>query len=173
MNPAEAANPGPVARLVSLTGRSVAWLTLVMTLLTFLVVLLRYGFNQGWIWMQESVTYLHAAVFMIAAAWALQTDDHVRVDIIYRERSPRYRAWVNLAGTLFFLLPFSLFLLTIGWDYVAASWAVKESSSEPGGLPLVWLLKCLVLVLPVMLLLQAGVTLGQCMKSLRGGTHEG
>ena len=60
---------GPVARLVAFTGRSVAWVTLAMTLLTFLVVLLRYGFNLGWIWLQESVTYLHAMVFMVAAAW--------------------------------------------------------------------------------------------------------
>ena len=70
-----------IARLVELAGRTVAWLTLAMTLLTFGVVVLRYGFNQGWIWLQESVTYLHAAVFMVAAAWALQTDDHVRVDM--------------------------------------------------------------------------------------------
>lgn len=161
-----APSAGPVARLVAFTGRSVAWLTLAMTLLTFLIVLLRYGFNLGWIWMQESVTYLHATVFMAAAAWALQTGDHVRVDIFYRARSARYRHWVDLAGTLLFLLPFSLFLLLIGWDYVASSWAVRETSPEPGGLPLVWLLKSLVLVLPLFLLLQAGVTVKQCVTTL-------
>lgn len=166
-------NPGPVARLVGLAGRGVAWLTLVMTLLTFFIVLLRYGFNQGWIWMQESVTYLHAAVFMVAAAWALQTDDHVRVDIFYRERSPRYRLWLNLAGTLLFLVPFSVFLIVIGWDYVASAWQVREASSEPGGLPLVWLLKSLVLILPLMLLMQAGVTLAQCVSGLRGQARGG
>jgi TRAP-type mannitol/chloroaromatic compound transport system permease small subunit len=164
---------GPVARLIAGAGRAVAWLALVMTLLTFLVVLLRYGFNQGWIWMQESVTYLHAAVFMVAAAWALQTDDHVRVDIFYRGRSSRYRNVVNLAGSLLFLMPFSVFLLVIGWDYVAASWAVRESSSEPGGLPLVWLLKTLVLVLPALLLLQAGVTVRQCVSELRRSSRDG
>ena len=167
MNEASPGTPGFVARFVALAGRGVAWLTLAMTLLTFLVVLLRYGFNQGWIWMQESVTYLHAAVFMIAAAWALQTDDHVRVDIFYRERSPRYRLWVNLAGTVLFLLPFALFLLFTGWDYVVAAWAVREASSEPGGLPLVWLLKSLVLVMPLLLVLQAGVTLLRCISGLR------
>lgn len=168
-----AGTPGPVARLVSLAGRSVAWLTLVMTLLTFFIVLMRYGFNQGWIWMQESVTYLHAMVFMVAAAWSLQTDDHVRVDIFYRERSPRYQLWLNFAGTLLFLVPFSVFLVIIGWDYVATAWKVKEASSEPGGLPLVWLLKSLVLILPLMLLLQAGVTLAQCVSGLRGQAREG
>lgn len=156
-----------MARLIDLTGRAVAWLTLLMTLLTFAIVLLRYGFSLGWIWLQESVTYLHALVFMVAAAWAFQTDDHVRVDIFYRERSERYRAWVNLAGTLLFLVPFSVFLLYIAWDYVAASWAMRETSREPGGLPLVWLLKGLLLVLPAMLLLQAASTMRQCIASLR------
>jgi TRAP-type mannitol/chloroaromatic compound transport system permease small subunit len=168
-----AGHEGPVAGLVGLAGRTVAWLTLLLTLLAFLIVLLRYGFNEGWIWMQESVTYLHATVFMVAAAWALQSDDHVRVDIFYRERSERYRLTVDLAGTLLFLVPFCLFLIYIGWDYVAASWAVRERSGEPGGLPLVWLLKTLVIVLPVLLLLQAGVNLRRCLLGLRAARAQG
>ena len=167
MTVAAASSGGPVAGFVSTAGKAVAWLTLAMTLLTFLVVVLRYGFNLGWIWMQESVTYLHAAVFMVAAAWTLQADEHVRVDIIYRDASARYKSAVNLAGTLLFLVPFCLFLLIIGWDYVASAWAVRESSSEPGGLPLVWLLKSLVIVLPLLLLLQAGVTAAGCVSDLR------
>jgi len=158
---------GLVRRLIDWSGRTVAWLTLVMTLLTFAIVVLRYGFNLGWIGLQESVTYLHAVVFMVAAAWAFQTDDHVRVDIFYRDRSERYRAWVNLAGTLVFLVPFSVFLLYIAWDYVAASWSMREASREAGGLPLVWLLKGLLLLLPTLLLLQAASTLRQCVVSLR------
>ena len=166
--PAPAARDADVAaRLVSWLGRAVSWLTLVMTLMTFGVVVLRYGFNLGWIWLQESVTYLHAIIFMVAAAWAWQTDDHVRVDIVYRERSERYRNTVNLAGTLIFLVPFSLFLLLIGWDYVAASWATLEGSREAGGLPLVWLLKSLILTLPALLLLQSWSTARQCIKNLR------
>ena len=166
--PAPAARDADVAaRLVSWLGRAVSWLTLVMTLMTFGVVVLRYGFNLGWIWLQESVTYLHAMVFMVAAAWAFQTDDHVRVDIFYRARSSRYRDMVNLAGTLFFLVPFSLFLIVIGWDYVAASWSTHEASREAGGLPLVWLLKSLILVLPALLLLQSYVTVRRCVVRLR------
>ena len=156
-----------LARLIAVIGRTVSWLTLAMTLLTFLVVILRYGFNLGWIWLQESVTYLHAAVFMVAAAWAFQTDDHVRVDIFYRDRSPRHKSWVNLAGTLLFLIPFSLFLLVVSWDYVSASWATKEASREAGGLPLVFLLKSLILVLPALLLLQSLSTLKTCVATLR------
>ena len=155
------------ARIVGGLGRGVAWLTLIMTMLIFAVVLLRYGFNLGWIWLQESVTYLHALVFMVAAAWAFQTDDHVRVDIFYRARSDRYRNAVNLGGTLLFLVPFSIFLLAVGWDYVTASWATHEASREAGGLPLVWLLKSLILVMPLLLLLQSWSSVRQCVRALR------
>ena len=105
-----------------------AWLTLVMVLLTFSVVILRYGFNLGWIWLQESVTYMHATVFMLAAAWAWQTDDHVRVDIFYRDRTPHHKARVNLLGTFLFVIPFSVFLLLDSWEYVANSWAARAFS---------------------------------------------
>ena len=148
-------------------GRGVSWLTLMMVLLTFGIVVLRYGFNQGWIWLQESVTYLHAIVFMVAAAWAYQTDDHVRVDIFYRGNSARYKNWVNLLGTIFFLIPFSVFLLVIGWDYVSASWSTMESSREAGGLPLVYILKSLILILPALLLLQSWSTARLCISALR------
>jgi TRAP-type mannitol/chloroaromatic compound transport system permease small subunit len=164
----EVAPTGPAARTIALLGRSVSWLTLLLTLLAFAIVLLRYGLNLGWIWLQESVTYLHALVFMVAAAWALQSDDHVRVDIFYRGASERYRNWVDLAGTVVLLVPFCLFLLYVAWDYVAASWATRETSREAGGLPLVWLLKSLLLVLPLLLLLQAWCSLRQCVAALRG-----
>ena len=157
-----------LAGFVRMVGRSVAWLTLVMTLLAFAIVVLRYGFNLGWIWLQESVTYLHATVFMLAAAWALQKDDHVRVDIFYRKASPRYRSIVNLVGTLLFLLPLCVFLIYVGWDYVTASWATREASREAGGLPLVWVLKTLIIALPVLLLMQSLVTIRQCVSDLRG-----
>jgi TRAP-type mannitol/chloroaromatic compound transport system permease small subunit len=159
---------GRLAQFVAFTGKSVAWLTLLMVLLTFLIVVLRYGFNLGWIWLQESVTYLHAVVFIMAAAWALQTDDHVRVDIYYRDRSPRHKAVVNLIGTLIFLLPFCVFVLFISWNYVAVSWAGREGSREAGGLALVYLQKSLILLLPVMLSLQAVVSLRHSIDTLRG-----
>lgn len=141
--------------VVSRSGRAVAWLTIAMVLLTFAIVLMRYGFNLGWIWLQESVSYLHAAVFMVAAAWALQEDAHVRVDVFYRNASPRRQAWVNLLGTLLLLMPVCIFLLVTGWDYVIRSWQVLEGSREAGGLPLVFLLKTLILVLPGLLMIQA------------------
>ncbi len=163
----DAAFASPLARFIAFTGKAVAWLTLLMVLLTCLIVVLRYGFNLGWIWLQESVTYLHAVVFIMAAAWALQTDDHVRVDIYYRERSPRQKAVVNLMGTLIFLLPFCVFVLFISWNYVAVSWAGHEGSREAGGLALVYLQKSLILLLPAMLSLQAVVTVRHSIDTLR------
>lgn len=155
------------ARAVRFVGQAASWLILFMVLLTFAVVLLRYGFNLGWIWLQESVTYLHAAVFMLAAAWTWQEDGHVRVDILYRGRSRRRKAWVNLLGTLLFLVPVCIYLLLIGWDYVAASWSLKESSRQANGLPFVYLLKSLIIALPVLLLVQAGCFLPRYLRDLR------
>lgn len=152
---------------ISLCGKTVAWLTVVMVLLTFAIVTLRYGFNLGWIWLQESVTYLHVAVFTIAAAWTLQQDGHVRVDIFYAEMTDKKRALVDLVGTLLFLVPLCIFVLLIAWPYVANSWSLLESSREAGGLPLVFLLKSLILVMPALLLGQGFINVTDAWKTLR------
>ena len=136
-------------------GSAVSWLTLLMVVVTFLVVVLRYVFDLGWIAMQESVTYMHAVVFMLGAAFTLKHHGHVRVDILYRRFGRRGRAWVDLFGGLFLLLPMCLFVVWVGWDYVATSWRVTEGSREAGGLPGVYLLKTLILVMPLLLALQA------------------
>lgn len=135
-------------------GRLVAWLTLAAVLTTFLVVVLRYGFNWGSIALQESITYLHALVFMAGAAYTMKHDGHVRVDIFYRDMSPRRRAWVNLLGTLFLLLPVCGFILYESWDYVFDSWRRLEGSRETGGLPLVFLLKSFIPLTALLLGLQ-------------------
>lgn len=135
-------------------GRLVAWLTLAMVLVMFTVVVLRYAFDFGRIYLQESVTWMHAAVFMLGAAYTLRHEGHVRVDIFYRRFSPRTRAWVDLLGTLVLLLPVSLYLLWTGWDYVASSWSMREGSLQTGGLAAVYLLKSLLLAMPALLLLQ-------------------
>lgn len=154
-------------KLVAGIGKAVAWLTLLMVLLTFAVVVLRYGFSLGWIWLQESITYLHAMVFLLAAAWTYQLDAHVRVDIYYRDASATCKAWVNLAGCVLFLIPFCLFMLFIGWDYVYPSLKLLEGSREAGGLPLVYLLKSLILLFPVLLLMQVVPNLVRDFRQLR------
>lgn len=155
---------GKIDAVNSVLGRGVSWLTLVMVLVYFLVVLLRYLFDFGSIALQESVTYMHAMVFMGAAAWTLQADGHVRVDIFYSRWSSRGRARVDLLGSLLFLLPFSAALLLFSWGYVEAAWSRHETSAEPGGLPWVYLLKTMILVMAVQLILQ---TLAQVLKAWR------
>jgi len=144
-------------------GRGLAWLSLGMVLTTFAVVVLRYAFDLGWIAMQESVTYMHALLFMGAAAYTLRHQGHVRVDIFYRRFSPRGRARVDLLGVLLLLWPVCGFILWTSWGYVADSWAVQEGSREAGGLPGVWLLKTLILIMPLLLMVQG---LAQALRSV-------
>lgn len=133
-------------------GRGVSWLTIGMVLGYCLVVLLRYLFGIGSIALQESVTYMHALVFMLAAAYTLNADGHVRVDIFYRSWPARRQLWVNLFGSLFLLLPLAVFLLLASWGYVADSWGRHETSAAPGGLPIVYLLKSIILLLAAQLI---------------------
>jgi len=135
-------------------GRAVSWLSLVMVVVTFIIAVLRYVFDLGWIWLQESVVFMHATLFLIGTAYTLKHEGHVRVDIFYRKFTPRTRAWVDLGGTLFLLLPVCLFIFIVSWDYVAQSWALHEGSREAGGLDGVYLLKSLILVMAALLVLQ-------------------
>jgi len=141
--------------LNTLIGRGVAWLTLAMVLVTTYVVVLRYGFGKGSIAMQESVTYMHCAVFMLGAAMTFSRGGHVRVDIFYQHWSSRRRALVDLVGACLLLLPFAIFLISSSADYVSQSWRIGEGSTEPDGLRIVYLLKTLIPVTGVMLGLQA------------------
>lgn len=145
---------GGAERIAEVVGKGVAWFTLVMMLLTCLTVVLRYGFGIGSIALQESVLYLHAMVFMLGAAYTFKDDEHVRVDVLYRGFSPRKKAWVNIIGGLFFLLPFCFYTAYLSLEYVGASWHVMETSQEPGGLPFVYLLKTLIPIMMVMLIIQ-------------------
>lgn len=136
------------------SGRLVAWLVLAMALLTTIVVVLRYGFNTGSIMAQEAVTYMHGCLFMLGAAYALKNESHVRVDIFYRNFSPRTRAWVNSLGGIVFLMPLCAFICFASWNYVSESWAIYETSPEPGGIPAVYLLKSLLPLMAITLFLQ-------------------
>ena len=135
-------------------GRLLAWLVLAMALLTTVVVVLRYGFNTGSIMAQEAVTYMHGCLFMLGAAYALKSGAHVRVDIFYRNFSERGRAWVNSLGGIVFLMPLCAFIGVSSWSYVTESWAILETSPEPGGIPAVFLLKSLLPLMAVNLFLQ-------------------
>jgi TRAP-type mannitol/chloroaromatic compound transport system permease small subunit len=158
-------------RINVLVGQAVAWLTLAMVLVTFVIVVMRYLFDSGWIWLQESVTWMHAAVFMLAAAYTLAREEHVRVDIFYRRFSPRGRALVDAAGTLLLLIPVAVFIIVESWDYVLFSWRINESSAEAGGLiyPFPSILKSMIPAMSIMLLMQGIVLLFRSIHRFRSG----
>ena len=113
-----------IDRLNTAIGRAASWCALAIVLMGFAVVLLRYVLGLGSIWLQESILYAHAALFLLAAAWTLKEGGHVRVDVFYADASPRAKAWVNLLGALFLLLPFCLAILWFSLPYVQRSWAI-------------------------------------------------
>ena len=137
-----------------LLGRSISWMTVVMVIMVLIVVFTRYFLQVGSIALQESVTYLHAIVFLLGISYTLKQDGHVRVDIFYRKFSSRRKALINFFGGIFFLMPVSGLILYSSWDYVWASWAIGETSAENNGLPFVYLLKTLMILMPITLILQ-------------------
>ena len=145
---------GRIDRLNAAIGRTAAWLCLLVVLVQFAVVVLRYVFGIGSIWLTETIIYGHATLFMLAAAWTLREGGHVRVDVFYADAGPRRRALVDLCGALLLLLPFMLVLLWFALPYVARSWAILETSRETSGLPAVFLLKTLIPLFAVMMALQ-------------------
>jgi len=145
-------------------------MTLVMVIVTFVIVIMRYVFSAGLIWLQESVIWMHAMVFMIGAAYTLRHEEHVRVDVFYRGMSAKRRALVDVIGVVSFLFPVCLFIAWKSWDFVAASWSLHEASRESGGLPypFVPLLKSILLVMPVALILQGLSLFLASLRTLRG-----
>lgn len=143
-----------IDRVNDRAGHGVAWLVIIMVLVQFAVVILRYVFAVGSAAAQEAIWVLHGVVFMIGAGYTLRHDGHVRVDVFYRDASPRMRAVVDLAGALVLLVPTCVLILWLSLPYVARSWAVLEGSVETGGLPLVFAYKTVILVFAVLLGLQ-------------------
>ena len=130
------------------------WLALFVVLMQFAVVVLRYAFGIGSIWLSESVIYAHATVFMLAAAWTLQAGGHVRVDIFYADAAPRTKALVDLLGSLLLLLPFMAVIAWFAVPYVARSWVLLERSREASGVPFIYLLKTLIPLFALLMALQ-------------------
>ncbi len=122
-----------------------------MALIVVGIVLARAIFNTGSIAVQESVNYLHAAVFLLLLTYAAQHNTHVRVDVFYRNFSDNTKSWVNAIGAILFLLPFSIFLTAISWQFVIDSWSILEGSSNSGGLPTVFILKTFIPISGILL----------------------
>ena len=152
-----------IDRLTTAVGRAVAWLALAIVLLQFALVVARYLFGLGSIWLTETVIYGHATLFMLAAAWTLRAGGHVRVDIFYAEASARTKTIIDLIGAALLLLPFALVLVWLSVPYAARSWAILERSQETSGLPLVFALKTLIPLFAALMALQG---VAQAIRSL-------
>lgn len=143
-----------IGTLNETVGMVVAWLVGLMVFTTFAVAVLRYGFSVGWVWMQQSYMWMHATVFMLASGYTLLHDGHVRIDLIYGPMHVRGKAWINLLGVVFLLLPMLTVVWWFGLPYVALSWQRLEASGDVGGLPGLFLLKSVILLFVVLLGLQ-------------------
>jgi TRAP-type mannitol/chloroaromatic compound transport system permease small subunit len=135
-------------------GNTVRWCGLLMLILQFTIVLLRYVFGISYIFLNEGVLYLHATFFMLGAGYTLLVDKHVRVDIFYSYRSMRGRAAIDLFGHLVFLLPSMAILFFYTWPTVRSSWQILEGPISVGGIPASFLLKSLMPVFCLLLIIQ-------------------
>lgn len=143
-----------IDRLNENIGRTVSWLALFMVLVQFSVVLLRYVYGIGSIFMQESIIYMHGFLFMLGAGYTLLHGGHVRVDIFYGAASERKQAFVDFFGVIFLLFPVLILILTYSLPYVADSWSIFESSKETSGIPAVYILKSAIIAFCVLMGLQ-------------------
>lgn len=137
-------------------GRLASWLLLLMVLIIAYDVAMRYLFQNGSVAVQELEWHLFALIFLLAGAYTLKHDEHVRVDVFYHSRwmNDRHRAWVDLLGGLFLLLPFCLLLISGSIPFVSNSYTMMEGSPDPGGLPYRFLLKAAIPLGFLLLLLQ-------------------
>lgn len=157
-----------IDRLNEAVGRAVSWLTLGIVLVTFTVVVLRYGFGLGRVWLQETYVWMHGILFMLGAGYTLLHNGHVRVDILYRPAGPRTKARIDLTGSLLLLLPIVVLVFWTSWPYVLESWIRLESSREAGGLRGLFLLKSVLLGFCVLLGLQGLALAGRSLLVLAG-----
>ncbi len=155
-------------QLAIFTGRAIKWVAILMLLVQFFIVVSRYAFGINSIAVQELVLYLHASLFMIGAAYTLQIDGHVRVDIFYARLSAKRKAIVDIFGHLVFLLPSMFTILYWTWPSVRNAWSIKEGAISVGGLPASFLLKTLIPTFCILLIIQSIACLIRHFSALRG-----
>ena len=132
-----------IEALIDAVGRATLYLTLLMIGLVAVNVLLRYSLSFGSVWSQELEWHLLAAVILLGMSHAIQRGDNVRVDVFYADFSPRAKFVVNLVS-LGLLLLIALLFIKLSLGYVAQSYAINETSADPGGIPFRWAVKGLI-----------------------------
>ena len=143
--------------------RLTSWLIITMVLIAFSVVILRYFFNFGFVWMQEIYVWFHGIVFLFGASYALMHDKHVRVDIFYRPTSEKKKAWINLIFSIIFILPFIFVIFKYSIPYILKSWASLEKSREAGGLPFLYIYKTTLIFFCFLLFFQTIALIFRCL----------
>ena len=134
-------------------GKFFSYFLPIIVILVIYIVISRYLFGVGRADLQELALYFHALVFLGCAGWALVEEEHVRVDILYKDKSNPYKRIINTLGLVFFVLPVVLIISFYSIDFIKLSWLLKESSTEPGGLQTVYLHKTIILLFPLVLFL--------------------
>lgn len=135
-------------------GRTASWAVLPIALVAFAVVAMRYTMGTGFPWLQESYIWLHGAAVLLASSWVLQKGGHVRVELLYRDASAKARAWLDIIGVVFLLMPMMGFLFWWSLPLVQRSWRLMERSPSNDGLTFVYLLKTVIPVFCVLIMLQ-------------------
>lgn len=130
-----------IDRLNQVIGTAVSWLTVLLVVVIIIDVFLRYFFNTTSAGSMELEWHLFAAIFLLSAGWTLKEDRHVRVDLFYQNFSENKKALINILGTVFLLLPFCFVGFSESLSFVESSFAVKETSPDPGGLPARYIIK--------------------------------
>ncbi len=146
------------------TGNLVSWVAVLMVIVISLDVIIRYLFQFTFIWIVEIEIYLFGIMFLLAAGYTFKYGKHVKVDVFYAKLSEKGRAWIDLIGGLFFLLPWSYIVISASWRYAYSSFLMGESSPQPGGLPALYILKFCITLGFAFLLLQG---LASILKSIQ------
>lgn len=139
-------------KYINFIGKKISYLIPVMVLLMIVVIVSRYFFGIGRTDLQELVMYFHALVFLGCAGYVFNKDEHVRVDIFYRESSTKYKNLINSIFGFIFLLPVAAVIFIYSLEVIYASWGMKEVSTESGGLDYVYIQKTFILLFPLTLL---------------------
>jgi TRAP-type mannitol/chloroaromatic compound transport system permease small subunit len=150
---------GAIDRSNEAVGRVVSWVTLLLVVVVFVDVVMRYLFKTSFVFTQELEWHLFAFIFLIGAGYTLLHDGHVRVDIIYQRLGVKGRAWINLIGVIFFLIPGCYLVISTSWHFVSNSFSMLEGSPDPGGIPYRFIVKGTMTVGYILLLLQ-GLSMG-------------
>jgi TRAP-type mannitol/chloroaromatic compound transport system permease small subunit len=157
-----------IDRLNRTIGRTFSWLVAIIVVLQTAIVILRYAFGVGDLAAADVALYANAILYMSVAAWVLQLDEHVRVDVLYRLASPRGQALLNLVGIVFFIWPLIYAMAVFGWPYVTQSWKIREAGSAVSGLGMVYVLKTFIIVFAVLVGLQSIAYAIRCLETLTG-----